>query len=1036
MKECILKRKWAPGSLFFLLFLLIGQALYAQIEVTGKVTDQGSSEGLPGVNVVEDGTTNGTVTDLDGKFKMTVANESSVLVFSYIGYVREEISVEGRSSIDVSLVPDVTQLSEVVVIGYGAVKKSDVTGAVAKVETEKLTQYATVDVNQALQGKVAGVQITPNSGRPGASAKVRVRGIGTINNSDPLYVVDGFPTGSIDFIAPGDIESMEVLKDASATAIYGNRGANGVILITTKKGREGAAKFNFNAYAGVQNPWKTLDVANATEYATLYLEAHTNDGVDVTDPAQFPIADYTTLQYVIDNNYEGTDWQDEVFRKNATLQNYNFSVNGGSEKSRYGVSATYFDQEGTIKNTQMQKFFLRLNNDLKLSDKLNAGFNLSYINVDINNYADDQYSGVLPTAISASPVTRAWDPVAEKFGATQQFSQNNNPARIVDELKYRTWKQNKLVGTMFGEFEIVEDLTFRSNFGGELYFNRSKNYYPEFSTSPQSSEARTVSSLYDGRDEGYGWTWSNYFTYNKTFGVHNLNLMLGTEASAYFNTGVNVTGYKVINDPTQHYIRAAKDPIFQAGSGEGHSSLLSYFGRLNYSYNGKYLVTATVRRDASSRFIKDNRVGIFPSFSLGWNAHEEDFLQGQSIVTNLKLRGGYGEVGNQSSVSSTATQYIVSANQRYSFGGLPVEGRANTRLKNSALIWETSAMTNLGIDAGFLQNKLTLTADYFIKKTSDMIVSVPLPQYIGANAPSANAGDMENRGLELALGYNKKEGDFRFDISANAAFIKNELVNLGGGEPFNSGGVNKLGNTTRIEEGEVLAYFYGLKTDGIFNTPEEVEAYTWTDPETGVENRIQPLAEAGDVKFVDTNNDGKIDDDDRVKLGSAMPDFSYGFSAFLEYKNIDLKIFFQGLYGNETVNSLLIFNENPQGITNSLATRMDRWTPDNPDSNEPRMTSQNANDNSRFSDRYVEDGSYLRLRNIQLGYTIPGSAFGNLGVSNIRVYVSADNLLTFTNYKGYEPEVGDLYSSPFYWGVDLATYPQSSTILGGININF
>ncbi|RDV14988.1 TonB-dependent receptor [Pontibacter diazotrophicus] len=1003
-------------------------------QVTGTVTDAATGDPLPGVTVLVENTTTGTATGINGEFQIAVPNPDATLVFSFIGYESQSVPLNGRSTVNVQLGTDAQALDEVVVVGYGTVRKSDLTGAVSTVETEEIQQVATVDVNQAIQGKVAGVQVTPSSGAPGTGAKVRIRGIGSFGASDPLYVVDGYPTNSIEYLSPNDIASMEVLKDASATAVYGNRGANGVIIVTTKQGKSGAPTFNFNMYAGVQNPWNTLDLTNAADYSRLFLEAYTNDGVDVTDPEQFNAANYAVMRDAISSNSEGTDWQDAVINRNAPIQNYNFSVSGGGENSRYNVSATYFNQEGTVINTGMKKFLIRANNDYTFNSRFKGGWSLNYVNARFNNYQIDQYAGVLPTAAVTSPLTPAWDPATNNYGEATRFSTGNNPLRIANETENLTTQQNRVVGTVYGEAEINDGLTFRSTFGGDMSFNSIREYLPEFQIS--ANERRTQSSLYDERQNGWQWTWSNVFNYNKVFGDHSINAMLGQEAQTQRADNVDVTGYDILNDPTQFYIGAAQQTAFQAGSFAEESSLFSVFGRLNYSFRDKYLLTATLRRDASSRFIPENRVGYFPSFSLGWNVMEEAFLQDVTWLSNLKLRAGYGVVGNQGIVTPTSTSYVVQPQQRYVFGGEPVEGRANTTLRNKDLVWEESTMINFGVDAGLLNNRLSLSLEYFDKRTRDLIVTIPIPSYVGALAPAANAGDMLNRGFEAAVNYRQSEGDFRYDLGVNASFIRNKVLSLGGGEPFGAADVNRLGNVTRLEEGEEFAYFYGRKTDGIFNSQEELNDYTYTDPETGEVSPIQPNAQPGDVKFVDLNNDGVINDEDRTKLGSALPDFTYGFTAFMEYKNFDLRIFFQGVQGNETVNAMSVFTQNPQGIWNSHVSRLDRWTPENQNTNEPRMTAADPNVNITFSDRYVEDGSYLRLRNIQLGYNLPESLTGTIGVKGLRVYVSADNLLTFTNYKGYEPEVGDLWNNPFFYGVDLATYPQARTFIGGLNVTF
>ncbi|MDQ3289735.1 MAG: SusC/RagA family TonB-linked outer membrane protein, partial [Bacteroidota bacterium] len=531
--------------LFFLITLLSRSftTMAQAIPVTGVVKDGATGEPLPGVTIVVRGTSSGTASGVDGSFNLQVPNTDAVLVFSFIGYVSQEVPVKNNTTLNVALKSDTKALDEVVVVGYGTVKKSDITGAVSTVDAKKITQVATVDVNQALQGKVSGVQITPSSGAPGSAAKVRIRGVGSFGNSDPLYVVDGFPTNSIEYISPNDIESMEVLKDASATAIYGNRGANGVVLITTKKGKAGAPSFNFNTYAGIQNPWNTLNLANASEYATLYLEAFGNDNKTISD------ADRAVLQNAIDNKSTGTDWQKAVMRRNAPIQNYNFSVNGGTEKSRYGVSATYFNQEGTIINTGLKRFLLRLNNDYTFNNRFSGGWSLSYANTKFNNYSVDQYSGVLPAALMASPVTPAWDPTTNNYGVTTRFSTGNNPLRLANEIENQTTQQNRMVANVFGEVKLVEGLTFRSNFGGDLGFNKIRNYLPQFSIAP--AEQRTLSSLYDERQQGYQWTWSNVFNYSKDIGDHSINAMIGAEAQNVYTDNINVTGFNIMNDPSQ-----------------------------------------------------------------------------------------------------------------------------------------------------------------------------------------------------------------------------------------------------------------------------------------------------------------------------------------------------------------------------------------------------------------------------------------------------------------------------------------------------
>lgn len=1019
MKSKLLKLKWLRvipllGALVFMSFSANGQ------DIRGKVTDETGS-GIVGANIVVKGTTNGTITDLDGNYNIKVNNDSAVLIISFMGYQTQEIQTAGKSEIDVQLMVDTENLDEVVVIGYGTVRKSDLTGSVGSVKAEELTQLATTDVVEAMQGRVAGVQISSNSGEPGGGMKIRIRGTGTINNSDPLYVVDGFPTNDLSAIAPNDIESMEVLKDASATAIYGSRGANGVVMITTKSGKAGKTTFNFSSYAGVQTTAKTIDMLNASEYATLRLEAYENDG-------STPGADiYDRLVYARDGGYKGTNWQDEIFRP-APIQSYNLSVQGGNENHIFNLSTGYFQQDGIIKNSGLKKIFARFNNEYNFNKWLKGGVSINYANSTKNNYNSDLYNGVLTTALRADPLAPAWDVVEKNWGRAD-LSYNNNPARIVDESKYDTRNEHKVVGNIFLESKIMEPLTFRTQFGVDAKFFHNKIYRPEFFVDPQ--EQREQSELFEQRGTGIQWVWSGHFNYLKEFGDHNVNFMAGAEAQSSTWDSFQLTAYNIPSDENLHYFNNSKELESLFNGGKTITTLMSYFGRANYNYLNKYLFTGTVRYDGSSKFLGDNKWGIFPSFSLGWNAKEESFLQGVEFLSNFKIRGGWGQVGNEATVGPYSYVTTVSNGNRYVFNDQLVEGIISTDLSNPELKWETTTSTNVGLDLSFFNHSLSFTADYFIKKTSDMIVYVPIPDYVGAGAPAVNAGDMQNTGFEFALGYKNSIGDFKYDLGFNMTFIKNEVTSLGGGEPIESGGISKVGNTTRTEVGHEIAYFYGLETDGIFNTQAELDAHV----KDGV--AIQPSAQLGDVKFLDANNDGKINGDDRVKLGSATPDFYGAFNANFEFKGFDLRVLLQGTYGNEVVNSMTRFNQMSSGWENSVASRMDRWTPANPNSNEPRMTDTDANRNiEQFSDRYVEDGSFIRVKNLQLGYNLPKNILENIGISSLRIYVSVDNLYTFTKYKGYDPEVSDLFGNPLYYGIDMGNYPQARTFLGGLTINF
>lgn len=1006
-----------------MLFSLFSLALNAQT-VIGTVTSTDDGQPLIGATVLIEGkATTGTLTDADGKFSIT-ANKGDVLVISYVGHQEQKVSIDG-STISVTLKTNRT-LDEVIVVGYGSSKKSDLTGAVGSVKTEDLKRLGTVDAVQAMQGRVAGVEITGQSGEPGAGARIRIRGVGTINSADPLYVVDGFPVGSIYFLSPNDIESIEVLKDASATAIYGNRGANGVVLVTTKRGKSGAPKISFEAYRGVQQPGKKVELTNAAEYATLYLEAFANDGIALSDDSDIR----TRLEFVKNNNLKGTDWQSEILRQQAMVQNISMNVSGGTENNRYLFSATAFNQAGLVKNSDMKKYFIRFNNDMKVSSWLNGGIGLNYVYTDKTYYSDDQYSGVLPVALRIDPVTAAWDSYRNNWGRAD-ISYNNNPARIVDQLKDNKGYDQGLLGNIFLEAKLFKGLKFRTQGNIGLSFGHNKSYSPTFFVAVD--EARDISTLWERRSQGTNLTITNYLTYDKSFGRHNLTVMAGQEAFSGKYNSFEATGRDVPVSSDLQYLSSSKSTNFTVSSNQSEEALLSYFGRLNYNFGGKYLLTATVRRDGSSRFLRDNRWGTFPSFAAGWNIAEENFLKNSGIFNQLKLRAGWGKVGNQNSAANYGYVTTVKPNNIYVFGGQSVQGFASEELSNSELRWETTQQSNLGLDFAILKDRLYGSADYFIKKTNDMIVAVPIPVYVGAQPPRVNAGSMENRGVELSLNWRDKiSKSIRYDLGINFTKITNEVISLGGGSPINGGNISKVGDLTRTEVGREIAYYYGLKTDGIFHSQEEVDNY-----KNSKGAKVQPVAQPGDVKFVDTNGDGAIDNLDRTYLGSATPNFTFGINGAVEFKGLDIRVFFQGVQGNEIANAMYWGWYSSDGSKeNYHIDRLNRWTPTNTTSNEPRMTVNDANKNGQFSDRYISDGSYTRLKNLTIGYTLPNGLLSKVRVQNLRVYFSADNLWTKTAYKGLDPEVGERYYNPLYYGVDLGNYPQAKNYRVGLNLNF
>ncbi|MEO9853077.1 MAG: TonB-dependent receptor [Reichenbachiella sp.] len=1015
---------WLSCMSLLLLLLMMPSMVFAQQKITGKVIDR-SGEPLIGVSVIVKGTTIGGVTDIDGEYAVEVQSSDDVLVMSYVGYESAEFPVGSRSVIDVTMNEDILQMQEIVVVGYGSIKKSDITGAVSSVRPEDLSQTGTIDVAEGLQGRIAGVNVVPNSGDPVSGVTVTIRGAGNFGNSQPLYVIDGYQTDDISFINPSDVQSMEVLKDASATAIYGARGANGVILVTTKRGKSGAPQIQFNSFVGVSQPWQKLDMANAAQYSELFQESYTNDGVAIPADVQ------DRLDFVDANGSAGTDWQRQVFREEAISQDYNISVLGGNDTNKYSFSAAYRNQEGLIKNNDVNKFFLKLNNDLQINKWLSAGLGFNYLRDEWTRSATDQYAGVLPAALKADPLAPAYDEHLGAYGDTD-LSQGNNPFRIVEEMAGDRVKRDKIVSSVYVQARIIEGLTFRSSYTLDISNRSQKTYRPTFYVAPD--EQREVSSLYQDNAKSINWISTNRLNYEKNLGDHNINAMAGVEVQGHTFDKITADAFDVPDYDALRHLSASRLVEGQKVSSEQNETyLLSYFARVNYSFADKYVATATVRMDGSSKLHPDKRwTNPYPSFALGWNVHNEGFLSASSLISLMKVRAGWGKVGNERNADNHGYITLVDGDQVYSFNGIPVQGRIPTSLSNPDLVWETVETINIGVDAGFFDGRLTATADYFIKDTKDLIANEPVPEFIGAYAAGVNAASIKNTGVEVSLGFKGVVGDFKYNIVANATMISNEVTDLGNGVEFIEGGnVNKVGNTTRTTVGEDLGYFYGLRTDGIFNDQDELDAHVDSEG-----NAIQPLAVPGDVKFVDHDGNGVIDAEDRVKLGSRFADFTWGFNSNFSYKNLDLQLFLTGSQGNEIVNSLVVWTESSQGFNNSLTSRMDRWNADNTASNEPRMTLNDANENARFSDRYVQDGSYIRLKNIQLGYTLPAALMSKIGVQKLRIYVAADNLLTITDYEGFDPELGAWNDNPFAVGVDVATIPQARTFRGGLNITF
>ncbi|MDU1890390.1 MAG: TonB-dependent receptor [Dysgonomonas sp.] len=995
------------------------------VVIKGRVIDKETQETLIGVAVVlESSSSTGTITDVNGNFEITVPASQSLLVFSYVGFKTE--TIEARNNMVVELEPNPQGLDEVVVIGYGSMKKSDLTGSVSSIKSKDLNVISSANVQASMAGRAAGVQVI-SSGSVDGAVKVRVRGIGTINNSDPLYVVDGFSTNDISYLAPSDIQSMEILKDASATAVYGSRGANGVILITTNKGVNQPTRVNVNSYFGMSTIAKKLDVLDAATYARARTEAYDQGGMSM-EPNDLAIIDYA-----IANNSKGTDWQKEVLRT-AVVQNYNVNVVGGSEKTKYNLSATYNSNEGVLKNAFVDKLIIRLSTDYQLYKNVKFGSDISFVDYKTSmSDLSNMYAATLMVAARSAPVSSVYD----QYGNWQSnMSRDSNPARKSDHTKYDKKHGNQFVGNFYLNIDILKGLSFKSTFGAAYSNTKQNNYIPTYYVSPQ--ESITTSQLTEYRNSNINWIWSNVATYNLELNkVHKFNAMVGTEATYDKYDGINATAYDVAENTDMRYLSAAKSSQYMAGSSQGSSSIFSTFVRLNYSYNSKYLLTATLRSDVSSRFAKENRQGVFPSVSLGWNIKEEEFLKEISFISQAKLRAGWGMVGNQSSTGIGDYLSTIANGKRYVLGGQVYEGRIPEYLSNSQLKWEVAKQTNVGLDLGFFNSKLTLSADYFIKDTKDMIVRAPIPDYVGALAPLANVGSMRNKGFEFTINHNNEIDKVKYNVGLNMSFIKNEVTSLGRSGAIFATLFDRLPSTSKTEVGHPIASYWGYETDGIFHTQEELDAYTYTDKDGNVKP-IQPTAEVGDVKYVDRDGNGSIDAEDQTYLGDYIPTFTGGLNLGIEYKDFTFSLFTDFSYGGKIANMNLFHMKSPLMGANILQSYYDnRWTPETPYNSEPRLTtSSQSGQNTLFSDRYIEDGSFLRIRNVQLGYYLPKNLLQKVKIESLKVYVSADNLHTFTKYSGYNPEITDQWGNPLTAGSDVGSTPLPRTLSVGFNLIF
>ena len=1044
-----------------ILVLGLSVAAFAQnITVSGVVLDA-ARQPIIGAFVVEQGTSNGTSANLDGEFSLKVT-PGSVLEISCIGYVTRTVTVSNEQRLEIILEDDTQMLEETVVVGYGVQKKSVVTASISKVDGDALNKVRASTVNDAIKGKVSGVQITQASGQPGSGSQIKIRGIGSVNNSDPLYIVDGMAVdGGIDYLNPNDIQSVEILKDAASAAIYGARAANGVVLVTTRNGEKGKASLTYNGSYGWQNPWRKKEVLNATEYMVIMNEARINDGgAPLYSAAEIAAAGI------------GTDWQDETFNYNAPITQHQLSVSGGTDKATYFVSLGYFKQDGIVGGnygkSNYDRLSVRANNtyipfeskERNFLNKLTLTANIAYSNINSTGITtNSEFGSVLGSAVGFNPSIPVFASDAEAARILAEhptaivaadgrvyslpptgYQELTNPVANLDTPSNTYYKTHKIVANFAAELDILPGLKFKSSFGTDLAFWRNRGYgFEQY----KSSMNQTLTSWVNmGMNEGLRWQVENYFSYNRQFGKHAIAAVLGQSAMSYSYIYVSGTDYNLKEtNPAMAYIDSAigstDDERTSGGTGGyDHQRLASYFFRFDYNFDERYMVEFTLRRDGSSRFGPGHKWATFPAVSAGWNMTNEPwFREGRpDWINQLKLRASWGRNGNEN-IGNFRYASLMDTGQEYYFGigatpyGNMYSGASPAALANPTIRWEESEQVDVGFDARLFGDRLSFGYDFYNKRTKGMLMDKPIPAYVGQGAPMSNLGDMRNWGHEFEISWQHQVGDFHYAISANASLLRNRLINLGnesGEAVYQSNGASGIGDYVKGSNGMVWPYFYGMKTNGIFQNWAEVESYRDRDG-----NLMQPSAQPGDVRFVDVNGDGYVNDNDRTMIGKGMPDWTAGLTMSADWKGIDLTLFFQGSFGNDVFDYCMrgdIPAQNRPGWV------LDRWIGEGTSNRIPRMTNANPNQNWRSSDLWVKDGSYVRLKTAQLGYTFPAKWMKVVFIKNFRVYVAGENLLTFTKYEGFDPEMAsDGYTTI---GVDRGIYPQSRTITLGASITF
>ncbi|GAB3993601.1 TonB-dependent receptor [Spirosoma daeguense] len=1032
--------------------------------ISGRVTDEANGGGLPGVSVVVKGTTRGTTTDSDGNYRVNALDQTAnlTLVFSFIGYATQEVVVGNRTSVNVALTGDDKTLNEVVVVGYGTQNRKDLTGSISSLKTQTIKDQPVTNVVEGLTGRMPGVVIQQNTGAPGNAPSIKVRGLGSISaGNGPLVVIDGQPlnsggltnAGGLNQLNPNDIDKIDILKDASATAIYGSRGANGVIMVTTKRGKSGQSRINFDYYTGTQQVSKKMNLLNSQQFAEFVKDAFNAaylervPGASINDPNsaraagqryRYPRGEFAGVNFDDPNSLAYYDYQDMIFQK-APMSNYQLSASGGSEKVQYFVSGNYLKQDGIIKRSGINRYTVRSNIDAQLSSKLKVGVNFSPSFMDENRTATDGHwasNGIINSALSLPPFIPIFqaDGITYNsqafYAAPYDWPGITNPVANITEADNKV-SQLRLLGNAYAEFAIWKTLRYRGTIGADLNYLRQNQYQTSAMVLNQLLPPNvSTGSAYTSQN--INWVTNHTLNYTHDIGTeHHFDALIGMESqnNDYQESRVNANNF-----PNDLVRTASAGTIIGGTSFQTQWSLASYFARVTYNYKDRYLFNASVRRDGSSRFGTTSRFGTFPSASVGWRVSEESFMKTVPTVSELKVRASYGLSGNNAFQNSDGTQNNypaigVLSKDNYVLGNALANGLATSGISNERLSWEKSQQTDVGVDLGLFQNRIFLTVDYYKRITTDLLLSVQVPSLTGFTTAVRNIGQVENKGWEFSLSTRNLEASgtkgFSWTTDLNLSFNRNKVLALGPtGDPIRSG--TGVGETNISMIGQPLGSFYGYQQLGVFRDQADLDSYPhWSD------------SRPGDVKYADVNGDGKITADDRTLIGNNQPDFTYGITNSFSFKGFDLNVVIQGVQGGKILNLSRRFYENLEGNANQLSTILTRWrSPQDPgDGITPRANSRTTGSNNVVSTRWVEDGSYFRIRNITLGYNVPNTLTQKIKVQSVRIYAGVQNPLTVSKYLGYNPEVSG-YEGPLTGGVDYGSYPLARTYTIGLNLGF